>query len=125
MGVCWDVTERHRMTADLASERHLLSTLMDNLPDNIYFKVRESRFLVVNQAMLTWTGFKDQSEIIGKSDQDLFADEHASAALADEQKIIATGFPNVHGWFTRAISEANTFSWKRMDVLGCYYFVIR
>ena len=33
--LCWDVTERHRITAALASERHRLSTLMDNLPDNI------------------------------------------------------------------------------------------
>src|SRR3984893_2722199 len=81
------------MSASLHSERHLLSTLMDNLPDNIYFKDRESRFLVVNRAMVTWTGFKDQSEMIGKTDHDLFAEEHADAALADEQKIIATGQP--------------------------------
>ena len=94
-GLCWDVTEGHRITAALASERHLLSTLMDNLPDNIYFKDRESRFLVVNRAMVTWTGFKDQSEMIGKTDHDLFAEEHADAALADEQKIIATGQPLV------------------------------
>ena len=94
-GLCWDVTERHRITAALASERHFLSTLMDNLPDNIYFKDRDSRFMVVNRAMLLWTGFKDQSEILGKTDLDLFAGDHADAALADEQKIIATGQPIV------------------------------
>ena len=93
--LCWDVTERHRITAAPTSERHRLSTLMDNLPDNIYFKDRESRFVAANRAMLSWTGFKDQSEIIGKTDQDLFAGEHADAALADEQKIIATGQPIV------------------------------
>jgi two-component system, sensor histidine kinase and response regulator len=94
-GLCWDVTERHRITAALASERHFLSTLMDNLPDNIYFKDRDSRFLAVNRAMLSWIGLKDQSEILGKTDQDLFAGEHADAALADEQKIIATDQPIV------------------------------
>jgi PAS domain S-box-containing protein len=80
----WDVTERH-----------LLSTLMDNLPDLIYFKDRESRFTAVNRLFLYRAGFKDQSEIIGKTDKDLYADEHAFAALADEQKIIATGQPIV------------------------------
>jgi PAS domain S-box-containing protein len=59
---------------------------MDSLPDNIYFKDRESRFLVVNRAMVTWTGLKDQSEMIGKTDHDLFAEEHADAALAMNKK---------------------------------------
>ena len=91
--LCCNVTERRRITAAQSSERDRLSTLMDNLPDNIYFKDRESRFVAANRAMLSWTGFKDQSEIIGKTDQDLFAGEHADAALADEQKIIATAQP--------------------------------
>ena len=93
--LCWDATERPRITDASASERHLLSTLMDNLPDNIYFKDRDSRFVAANRAVLSWTGFQDQSEIIGKTDQDLFAGEHADVALADEQKIIATGQPIV------------------------------
>ena len=94
-GLCRDVTERNRITAAQARERHLLSTLMENLPDLIYFKDRESRFTAVNRLFLSRAGFKDDSEIIGKTDKDLYGDEHASAALADEQKIIATGHPIV------------------------------
>jgi PAS domain S-box-containing protein len=90
-----NVTERDRITAAQTGERDRWSTLMDNLPDNIYFKDRESRFVAANRAMLSWTGFKDQSEIIGKTDQDLFAGEHADVALADEQKIMATTQPIV------------------------------
>jgi PAS domain S-box-containing protein len=90
-----DVTARDRVAAALASQRHRLSTMMDNLPDNIWFKDRESRFVAANRAMLSWTGFKEQSEIIGKTDHDFFSEEHADAALADEQKIIATGQPIV------------------------------
>jgi PAS domain S-box-containing protein len=89
----WDVTARDRITAALASQRNRLSVMMDNLPDNIWFKDRESRFVAANRAMLSWTGFKNQSEIVGKTDHDLFSDQHADAALADEQKIIATGQP--------------------------------
>jgi two-component system, sensor histidine kinase and response regulator len=94
-GLCWDVKECHRIAEALASEQRLLSALMDNLPDLIYFKDRESRFTAVNRVFLRRVGFKTHSEIIGKTDRDLFADEHACAALADEQKIIATGQPLV------------------------------
>ena len=94
-GVCWEVTEQRCTEAALVRERYLLSTLMDNLPDLIYFKDRESRFTAVNRLFLSRAGFKDQSDIVGKTDKDLYADEHALAALADEQKIIATGHPIV------------------------------
>jgi two-component system, sensor histidine kinase and response regulator len=70
--------------------------MMDNLTDLVYFKDRESRFTAVNHLFLCRAGFKDQSEILGKSDYDLYAADHASAALADEQKIIATGEPIVN-----------------------------
>jgi two-component system sensor histidine kinase/response regulator len=93
--VCWDVTERHRTEAALVREHYFMSTLMDNLPDLIYFKDRVSRFMRVNRSMLLRAGFNDQSEMIGKTDKDLYADEHADAALTDEQTIIATGKPIV------------------------------
>ena len=94
-GVCWEVTEQRFTEAALVRERYLLSALMDNLPDLIYFKDRESRFTAVNRLFLNRAGFKDQSEIIGKTDKDLYTNEHAFAALTDEQKIIATGQPIV------------------------------
>ncbi len=94
-GVCCDVTAQRCTEAALVRERFLLSTLMDNLPDLIYFKDRESRFTAVNRLFLSRAGFKHQSEIIGKTDKDLYADEHVFAALADEQKIIETGHPIV------------------------------
>ena len=87
-----DNVKVHLATADLINQ---MSALMDNLPDLIYFKDRESRFTAVNRLYLCRAGLKDQSEIVGKTDKDLYADEHASAALADEQRIIATGQPIV------------------------------
>ena len=49
--IFWDVTERVATEASLNLEQQLLSSLMDNIPDAIYFKDRESRFLRISRAM--------------------------------------------------------------------------
>jgi sigma-B regulation protein RsbU (phosphoserine phosphatase) len=95
-GVSWDVSERSQMENALARERFLLKTLMDNLPDHIYFKDRESRFIAVNRAMVALFGLEDLADVLGKTDADLFAPEHAQAALRDEQEILHTGQPLVN-----------------------------
>ena len=95
-GVSWDVSERSRMENALARERFLLKTLMDNLPDSIYFKDKESRFIAVNRAMAVLFGMEDPGDLLGKTDADLFASEHAQAALRDELEILRTGQPLVN-----------------------------
>ena len=95
-GVAWDVSERSQMENALARERFLLKTLMDSLPDHIYFKDRESRFIAVNRAMAALFGLEDPADVLGKTDADLFAPEHAQAALRDEQEILRTGQPLVN-----------------------------
>jgi phosphoserine phosphatase RsbU/P len=95
-GVCWDVSERAEMESALARERFLLKTLMDNLPDHIYFKDRESRFIAANRAMVALFGLEDPAQVLGKTDADLFTPEHAQAALHDEQEILRTGQPLVN-----------------------------
>ena len=94
-GVVTDLTERKIAEEELAQERRLLQTLMNNLPDNIYFKDRESRFLCVNAAMSQHCGLTSPSEAVGKTDFDFFGREHASQALHDEQEVIATGRPMI------------------------------
>lgn len=95
-GVSWDVSERYQMENALARERFLLKTLMDTLPDHIYFKDRESRFIAVNRATAALFGFPDPADVLGKTDADIFAREHAQAALHDEQEILRTGQPLVN-----------------------------
>ena len=80
---------------ELKHERYLLHTLMDNLPQSIYFKDAESRFLRVNKALAKWFGLTNVAEAQGKTDLDFFAAEHARQALADEQEILRTGRPIV------------------------------
>jgi len=88
-----DISARTEAEAALIEERHLLRTLMDNLPDYIYFKDRESRFTRINRAHAKVFGLDDPAQAIGKTDFDFFTAEHAQPAFADEQEIIRTGQP--------------------------------
>lgn len=68
---------------------------METIPDRIYFKDLQSRFVRVNQAYATWHGFASPAQLTGKTDLDLFTSQHAGAAYAAEQEIIRTGEPVV------------------------------
>ena len=76
-------------------DHHLLMALMNTTPDRIYFKDREGRFLLVNQALRDFHKVTDVSEILGKTDFDLFLPEHAKDAYNDEQHVLQTGQPIV------------------------------
>lgn len=92
-GVLVDITERKSAEAALAYEQYLLTSLMDNFDDRIYFKDIQSRFIRCSASMAKRFGVPNPESLIGKTDSDYFTDEHALQALADEQKIIATGVP--------------------------------
>jgi len=77
----------------LVDDCDLLKMLMENLPDQIYFKDVQSRFLKCSRAMLERNGIKNAEEMIGKTDFDVFTEEHARPAFEDEQEIIRTGQP--------------------------------
>ena len=75
-------------------------TCMDNLlsttEECLYFKDLQSRFVLVSAGFLARV-IPDGTveEVIGKTDFDLFSEEHAASAFADEQQIIRTGEPVV------------------------------
>lgn len=82
----------------------MLQQLMDHISDNIYFMDREGRIVLISQWGAKWLGFESPDEVIGKTDHDLFSDEHADAAYEDEQRIIQTGEPVI------GIEEKETWS---------------
>lgn len=88
-----EIASRARLEEELQRERDLFHTLLDNLPDRIYFKDTQSRFLRINRALANLFGLKHPREAVGKSDFDFFTLEHARPAFEDEQEIIRTGQP--------------------------------
>ena len=79
----------------LANERDLLRALLDSSPDHIYFKDRQSRFIKTSAAQALQFGMTSPDGLVGKSDFDVFSEEHARPAFEDEQEIIRTGLPMI------------------------------
>ncbi len=75
----------------LANERNLLRTLIDNLPDFVYVKDNQSRFLLVNTAVIRHMGKTTAADVIGKTDFDFHAESFAKLYYADEQALIQSG----------------------------------
>lgn len=75
----------------LFDEKHLLYTLIDNMPDFIYLKDRDSKFIVANQKIMDVHGLQSREQLIGKSDHDFYPRELADKYYSNEQAIIRTG----------------------------------
>ncbi|MDR6890614.1 MULTISPECIES: PAS domain-containing protein [Variovorax] len=94
-GVLFDVTRRNHEEQMLANERELLRALLDNSPDHIYFKDAQSRFIKTSTAQALEFGMDTPEGLVGKSDFDVFSEDHARPAYEDEQEIIRTGVPMI------------------------------
>jgi PAS domain S-box-containing protein len=86
-----DVTDRKKAEDALTHEKRLLRTLIDILPDYIYFKDTQSRHLINNKANVELIGATNEEETIGKSVVDFFGEELAKSFIEDDQRIIKTG----------------------------------
>ncbi|MBA3869428.1 MAG: PAS domain-containing protein [Chloroflexota bacterium] len=71
----------------------LLRDLIDHLPDGIYIKDTESRFVVANRTVAHLMGMATPDELLGKTDFEFFSPELASKYHEDEQTVMRTGLP--------------------------------
>ena len=75
------------------SDKLLIHTIMNNSQDTIYFKDRDSKFVLNSMAHARQFDLDDPRKLIGMSDADFFPEDFALRALLDEQEIMRTGQP--------------------------------
>lgn len=87
-----DITLRKRVEAALTEERNLLRTLLDHLPDNVFVKDAEGRFIMINDSHTSSTG-KTTEDVLGRTSLDIFPAELAAQFHADDMLVLKTGQP--------------------------------
>jgi PAS domain S-box-containing protein len=76
-----------------AVNRALVAAFLEKVPDYVYFKDRQSRFIAVSKSLVRYLGRTNAADIIGRTDFAFFETSHAQQAFDDEQRVLRTGQP--------------------------------
>jgi len=87
-----DIEECRKKLEEITIKVNLFDALLEHVPDRIYFKDKESRFLAVSRSKTEGTGLS-REDFVGKNDFDFYSEEKAKVMRGDEQKIMASGKP--------------------------------
>ncbi|MDC0674318.1 ATP-binding protein [Nannocystis radixulma] len=94
VGVALDVTERERALERLATKRSVLDYVLAHVPQAIFWKDRQSRYLGCNDHFLQRTDLASADELIGKTDRDICASrEEADFFRATDEQVMSSGVP--------------------------------
>lgn len=96
VGISRDISELKEMETELAAERNLLRSVINNVPDPIYVKDADGRYVLDNSAHMRFLGKSASEEIMGKTEYDFFSGEVAQESHADDEKIMRSGFALVN-----------------------------
>jgi PAS domain S-box-containing protein len=94
IGTLLDITERKRAEEELQAQKNLLKTIFAGTPDMVVLKDRNLVFQAANPAFCQFLGL-EESDILGRTDFDLFPRPEAEIYRRDDLAVIASGQPRV------------------------------
>ena len=89
-------TTSSRMEESRERERNLLRTLIDNLPDYIYVKDTQYRFVAANAATARIMGAASPDDLLGRTDHDYYPENLAARYRNAEEQVLRLGDPIVN-----------------------------
>ncbi|MGZ5300558.1 MAG: diguanylate cyclase domain-containing protein, partial [Actinomycetota bacterium] len=98
------------LASDPLSEDFQFRALMQNTEDSIYFKDRGCRLLRVSRRMARSLGFSDPSELVGKTDIDLFGESFGRRTFLEDLRIMESNEPII-GLVESRRMEGSEMNW--------------
>jgi PAS domain S-box-containing protein len=91
LAVVRDTTDHTYHASRIDRDRERLQALMDSANDLIFFKDTEGRYTGINSAFSEFLGLNDPSQVIGKSDADIFGAEVGELLRTDMERTLKHG----------------------------------
>jgi len=95
-GIVEDITERKRAEEELYQSRQMLQSILDTIPQRVFWKDRKISYIGCNKAFAIDAGLKDPAEIIGKNDYELAWSETAERYRADDKLVMEQETPRLN-----------------------------
>lgn len=91
-----DISERKRAEEELENSKRMLEVVLDTVPERVFWKDRDSRFLGCNAAFAEDAGLQSPDEIIGKYDREMSWGDIADAYRKDDLAVLESGKAKLH-----------------------------
>ncbi len=85
--VARDINKIKESQFALSMERILMRTIIDNIPVHIYAKNLKSEKILANRTEYEYLGGKNEIDVLGKSDHDLYPSEIAEISIEEDSQI--------------------------------------
>jgi PAS domain S-box-containing protein len=96
IGTVRDITERKLAEEAVFQSQQMLQGVLDAIPQRVFWKDRDSRYLGGNRHFAADVGFSDPSDIVGKTDYDHSSSAYAEHFRKDDREVIESGQPKIN-----------------------------
>lgn len=95
IGISLDITDRKNAEEALLNSKNFLTKIINTIPNPVFVKDRQHRWVMVNKTEYTFLG-TDSQERIGKTDYDFFPKHQADVFWATDEEVFRTRQDNTN-----------------------------
>ena len=96
ISVIRDITDRKRSEEALFNSRQMLRSVLDTIPQRVFWKDRDSVYVGCNKPLALDCGYEDPDELVGKTDYETASAATAQISRADDREVMETGKPKLN-----------------------------